>query len=233
MDQVKQMSIREFSSSCYISTATIFRFVKKLGFSGYKEFVAALRLTDMSRTKAVIPDVMRYKGYREDYLKNLIETVRVIRKEQVKKFHDKLKQNPQIYLLSEGLSVEAARYVEHLFLAYGCRACTICQNYQFQNTIENVTDDDIVIVMSYSGKTKALIDALEQIHHRCHPLLVSITRADNNMVQLLTDLNFYFFVDEISYNGFDMTSRVPMICIIEVLLYELFCRDNSDDQHNA
>lgn len=229
MDEVKQMSIREFSQTCYISTATIFRFVKKLGFSGYKEFVTALRLTDMSRTKAVIPNVMRIKGYREDYLKNLIETMRVIRKDQVKRIHDRLRLNPVIYLFSAGLSVEAARYIEHLFLAYGYRAFSAYKDYQIQSAIEQITDNDLVFAMSYSGRTKTLVDALEKIHHKCQPLLISITRSDNSMVHALTDMNFYFFADEISYNGFDLTSRVAMICIVEVILYEMFYHENGED----
>lgn len=230
MDEVKQMSIRQLAQECYISTATIYRFIKKLGFNGYKEFIAVLKITDMSRTKAVIPNVMRYKGYREDYLKNLIETVRVIRKEQVKKFHDKLKTNPQIYLFGDGLTVEAANYIEHLFLAFGCRAFFAHEKYEVENAIYHMTDDDMVIVMSYTGKTKALIEMLEQIKHKCQPLLISITRSDNNMVQLLTDLNFYFFADEISYNGYDLTSRVAMISVIEIILYEMFCEE--DDYSN-
>ncbi len=226
MDEVKQMSIRQLAQESYISTATIFRFINKLGFNGFKEFIAVLKITDMSRTKAVIPNVMKYKGYREDYLKNLIETVRVIRKEQVKKFHDKLKTNPQIYLFGEGLTVEAARYIEHLFLAFGCRASYAHEQYEIQNAIDHVTDDDMVIVMSYTGKTKLIIEMLEKIKHKCQPLLVSITRSDNNMVQLLTDLNFYFFADEISYNGHDLTSRVAMISVIEIILYEMFCEES-------
>lgn len=225
MDEVKQMSIRQFAKECYVSTATIFRFINKLGFSGYKEFIAVIKITDMSRTKAVIPNVMKYKGYREDYLKNLIETVRVIRKEQVKKFHDRLKLDPHIYLFGDGLTIEAARYIEHLFLAFGCRAVFAYEDYEIENAIEHMTDEDVVVAMSYSGKTKKIIDLLEKIHHRCQPLLVSITRSDNNMVQLLTDLNFYFFADEISYNGHDLTSRVAMICVIEIILYEMFCED--------
>lgn len=162
MDEVKQMSIRQFAQECYISTATIYRFIKKLGFDGYKEFIAVLKITDMSRTKAVIPNVMKYKGYREDYLKNLIETVRVIRKEQVKRFHEVLKKDPQIYLFGYGLTVEAARYIEHLFLAFGLRAMLAYEDYEIENAIDHMTDDDVVIVMSYSGKTKKIIDTLEK-----------------------------------------------------------------------
>ncbi|MEG2382809.1 MAG: MurR/RpiR family transcriptional regulator [Oscillospiraceae bacterium] len=226
MDEVKQMSIRQFAGECYVSTATVYRFIAKLGFNGYKEFITVLMLTDMSRSKAVIPQVMKYKGYREDYLKNLIETVRVIRKEQVKKVHDALLRGANIYIFGTGLSRRAAQYVEQLFQSFGNNAQFAYEDYQIENAIEKMTDNDVAFMMSYTGEAPVLIDALEKIKHRCQPLLVSITRSDNNMVQLMTDLNFYFFADQISYNGHDLTSRVAMIMIIEILLYEFYCEED-------
>lgn len=222
IDKIKEMSIRQFSQRCYVSTATVYRFIKKLGFNGYTEFTAFLKLTDKSRSQAVIPPIMKYKGYSEDYLKNLIESVRVIRKEQVKKFCDVLKHDPQIYIFGSGLTTEAARYIEHLFIAFGCRADFVYEDFQADAAVKHMTDDDMVIMMSYTGENEKLIRILEMIKGKCKPLLVSITRSDNNMVQLMTDLNFYFFVDEITYNGYDLTSRVAMIAIMEIILYEFF-----------
>lgn len=231
MDEVKLMSVRQLARTCYVSPATVFRFVNKLGFSGFKEFIAVLKITDMSRSKAVIPDVMRYKGYREDYLKNLIESVRVIRKEQVKKVHDKLKAHAKVWIFGTGLTMEAARYIEHLFLACGCNATFAYEPYEMQNAVSLMTSDDLVFMLSYKGNNPQLLEVIDQIKHRCSPLMVSITRSDNNMVQLMTELNFYIFADEITYNGFDLTSRVAMIAVIEIILYELFSPPDENSFH--
>lgn len=39
---------RTLSHECYVSTTTMIRFVRKLGFSGYSDFINLLRLTDFS-----------------------------------------------------------------------------------------------------------------------------------------------------------------------------------------
>ena len=46
MHAVKDKSIRILAHECYVSTTTIFRFVQKLGFAGYADFINSLRLAD-------------------------------------------------------------------------------------------------------------------------------------------------------------------------------------------
>jgi len=49
---------------------------------------------------------------------------------------------------------------------------------------------------------------------------MSITRADNNILESLSDANFYVFAEEIRLHGMDLTSSVPMLMILELLAYE-------------
>ena len=45
-------------------------------------------------------------------------------------------------------------------------------------------------------------------------------RADNNLLESLSDTNFYVFVDEVQVPGMDLTSGVAMLMIMELLMYE-------------
>ena len=56
MHLVKNMSIRDLAAACFVSTTTLFRFVKKLGFSGYSEFTAMIRLTERTSKNITIPN---------------------------------------------------------------------------------------------------------------------------------------------------------------------------------
>jgi len=38
LEEVSEMTVRELSNSCHVSTASILRFCNKLGYSGYSEF---------------------------------------------------------------------------------------------------------------------------------------------------------------------------------------------------
>ena len=98
MDKVKQMSIRELAAEQFLSTATIFRFAKRLGFSGYADFINSLIVTSHSRQSATLPDSLTGRGYREDYLKNTLESVRVMSEKQVGEVVEKLVRKPNIYI---------------------------------------------------------------------------------------------------------------------------------------
>ncbi len=76
------------------------------------------------------------------------------------------------------------------------------------------------MVLSYSGDNADIIGQIEKIFSVSTPTIISITRADNNIIQNMSDLNFYVFADEVSYDGMDVTSRCGMIAILETLLYK-------------
>lgn len=225
MAEVKHLSIRQLAQDCFVSPSTVYRLIKKLGFSGYTEYTAILKITDITREKAEIPKILKNKGYQEEYLKNIIESVRVIRKEDVKTIRQRLKKDPNIYIIGNSLTRAVAEYIEHLFCCYGCKAQYIFQDYVIDSVVAHITDNDMVIAMSYSGNDPQLVSILERIKHKCTPLLISFTRADNNMIQMITDMNLYYFVEEIKYNHYDLTSTVAMICVFELILYRIYCED--------
>ena len=52
------------------------------------------------------------------------------------------------------------------------------------------------------------------------PMIVSVTQADNNLIQNMSDVNFYMFTDNIKVNEADITSHISMIAVMELILYQ-------------
>lgn len=218
---VKDMNIRTMAGNCYVSTTTIIRFVKKLGFAGYREFIDSLRLTSHSLEHTDLPEVFWKRTYSEEYLKNIIESVRVVTQEQVAQFAGYLQHNPILYFLGQGLSGEPARYAYHLFTALGYYTYLPIESYERKSTLLQMKDGDVIFAFSFTGEDRRIIEMIEQANLKCKPKIVSITRAGNNIIQNLSDLNFYVFSDQVLYNDFDLTSRISMIAIVEMLAYSL------------
>lgn len=216
---VKDMSIRTLSNKCYTSTTTMFRFVRKIGFSGYSEFISVLKITELHMGEPAIPKVFWQKEYSEEYLKNVMETVRVLNKDQIKDFNHLLDQKPTIYLLGEGLSSEVVKYAHHLLTSLGFMAILPREDYEIHTLYSKVKDEDMIFIFSFTGENEKIIRIVEHISFECKPTIVSITRAGNNMIQNMSDLNFYVFSDQVSYGGLDLTSRISMIAVLEMLLY--------------
>ena len=79
-------------------------------------------------------------------------------------------------------------------------------------------------MLSYTGNNEVVIRQLEEIFAIATPTIISITRADNNVIQNMSDLNFYMFADEVQYLDQDVTSRCGMIAIFESLMYMRIAR---------
>lgn len=227
MHVVKDMSIRELAQTCFVSTTTLFRFVKKLGYSGYSEFIDAVRETEQESRKIHIPSIVHDDNYRDSYLKNVVEAVKVITDEKIEAFHSIMGRGPHIYILAEGLSRDVARYFSRLLTTVGYNVEIPIEEYEFSSLLRRVKRDDVLLILSYTGNNQSVVHEVERIFTIATPTIISFTRADNNIIQNMSDLNFYVFADEIDYGGIDVTSRCGMIAIMETLMYKRLTRNQA------
>ena len=231
MDKVKRMSIQKFAAAQYMSTTSIFRFAQKLGFKGYADFIDSLLVTTHDKKDVAIPDVIIGGNYSEAYLKNAMEAVRVMSPKMVADVVDILGQNPNVYILCDDNTHGIGQYCEKLLIGLGFRAYFPEAAYQMQTLVDHISSKDMIIALSYTGEDALLVDFIERVYLKEKPFLMSVTRADNNILESLSDANFYVFADEIRVHGMDLTSCVPMLMILELLVYEYVKRRSDNGAH--
>ena len=220
MNQVKRMSIHKFAAAQFVSTTSIFRFAQKLGFKGYADFINSLLVTSHTKSDVSIPEVIVGNNYSEAYLKNAMEAVRVMSPKKVAEVVERLKKVPHVYILCDDNTHGIGQYCEKLLIGLGFRAYFPEAAYQRQTLVDHITSKDMIIALSYSGEDAMLVDFIERVYLKQRPYLMSVTRADNNILESLSDSNFYVFAEEIRIHGMDLTSSVPMLMILELLAYE-------------
>jgi RpiR family glv operon transcriptional regulator len=222
MNSVKDMSIQRFAAERYLSTTTIFRFAQKLGFGGYSDFINSLLITEHHHHVAQVPTVVAGRAYADDYLKNVMEAVRVMPAAKIQQVLDVLERKPNVYILADENAFDIGRYCEKLFLGIGRRTYFPEVPYQITAMLDLIEDGDLLVLLTYSGEDRTLINTVERLLQDVRPFLLSLTRADNNAVQNMSDVNFYVFADEIQLNGINLTSHVSMLMILELLVYQSF-----------
>lgn len=223
MDQIKNQSIREVAGETFVSTATFLRFVKKIGFSGFSEFVTVLKFTLINRKEAdqPTPFTVKQSDYREEYLKNVTESVRVIQPDKLHQVVEKLAQHPDVYFFAKGVSKHAVSYIDYLYAMAGFKT-HYPQDHDYRRlALSQVDEQALVFILTYAGDDGEMLDIMSQLVKRQpKPLLVSITEPDNNTIQNLSDLNFYIFTDDVRVNGTDISSRISTMAIMELVLYQ-------------
>jgi len=216
----RRMSIRMLAGACYVSTATVLRLVRKMGFSGYREFQEEL-IRNGKDTAGGPDDSLTQEGsYREHYLQNMEEAVRMITEDKIQRFDHIMSRYPKTYILGTGFNVEVADYLYRLMKVIGYDVEIPRTAYELRSVERRIKREDILLVLSYSGDNQRLVEQIERIFTVATPTVISVTRADSNIIQNMSDLNFPAFADEIRFNGEDVTSRCAMIAIMEILFYK-------------
>ncbi|WP_421016603.1 MurR/RpiR family transcriptional regulator [Furfurilactobacillus cerevisiae] len=228
MGDVQEMSIREVSATCFVSTATFLRFVRKIGFSGYSEFITVLKFTTRdnaseARDQANNQFVVNQSSYREDFLKNIEETVHVLRPEVLHQITAKLSHTRTIFIFARGLSKSAARYITNLYQLAGFNVSFPEDQLYRRAAMDHITAEDLILIIDYTGEEVEFVNLIQQVFKEPlnRPMVLSITGADNNTIQNLSDINLYTFFDQIrSKEGVEISSRVTAIVIMELILYQ-------------
>ena len=219
--QMPDCSIRKMAQDNYVSTTTVIRFVKKLGFEGYREFQNSIYLAVHNIDKTEVPSVLWKKEYSEEYLKNIMESVRVLSANSIEKFKAALESGVSIYFYGDELDREAAHYAYRLFTMLGYVTYFPTDDYEVHSMLAHIKDGDILFLFSLTGETEGAIRIVEKAKLKCTPLVASVTWSGNNSLQNLSDLDFYVFADKMVYQGYNMTSRISMIAVVETLAYSI------------
>lgn len=217
---VKDMSIQALAKERILSTTTVFRFTKKLGFSGYTDFIRSLSQAEYAERMSKVPGIMHDKSYAQSYLQNIMEAVRVMPAEKIARAVDVLRTTNNVYMICDDEVSDLGRYGERLLMAIDKRAYWPEVSYQLEAMYDYIKDGDLLIVLSYSGEDQTTICTLEKVLSAKRPFILSITRADNNTIQNMSDINFYMFADEVLEHGVNLTTHLPMLIILELLVYQ-------------
>lgn len=221
VDRVKEMQIRTLAAECFVSTTTIMRFAKKLGFSGYREFSDALRVASHAAAQSQLPSVLMRQTYGEEYLKNIIESVRVLTEGKVDLFRRALAGNPRIFCFGTGLDGEIARYAYRLLSSLGYRAACPMEAFERKASVERMEDGDVLYLFALTGEDEETLDFVERARLRCKPTIMTVTQSANNTLQSLSDVDLYVFTDKITVRDENLSSRSSMLALVELLAHGL------------
>ena len=102
------------------------------------------------------------------------------------------------------------------------------------HAITNMNENDILIVMSSSGKFSPLIKTVK-LAKLVNVLVIAISPFTKNEISNTADINFHFFADKRENTGAEYTSRLPVFYIIDLIFSVMFerIRFQEKEQSNA
>lgn len=225
MEKVYNMTIRELSDNCHVSTSTILRGLNKLGYSGYSEFKYALK-TELSQNR---------QSFEAFYDAN-VQVDAFLKKVNNESYHAVLDPAVDLILTSKhlvftgiGTSGTLGTYGSRYFSNLKFNAYAITD--PFIPVPTKGFDTTLVITLSVSGETTEIIKQIEDFK-RYGAKILSITNDQHSTIAQMADFNISYYMPEVSGPdptdaAINLTTQVPVIALLEILAHQAYQQENN------
>lgn len=213
---VEEMSIRQLGEAVHVSTATVMRMTRKLGFDGWVDL------------KYYLKNQKQVDEIPVNYYENLLQLDMFLRKITSKTAAIKLEEAVSlikaaryILFIGVGSSGALAEYGARYFTNIGLESYAISDPYQ---AVKGKGAPDVLsIVLSASGETDKIIERVVKLREEPSAKIISITNhAETTLAKLSNvNLNYGFQTEYSAYDPLEnLTSQLPVVAFIEILAHQ-------------
>ncbi|ASN04671.1 MurR/RpiR family transcriptional regulator [Virgibacillus necropolis] len=206
------------------SSAAVIRLCKSLGFGGFQEL--KIRVTGDLQDQVVkgYRDIQPKEAYKDiigkvtsNTIHTLKETVDIMNVEDLKKAVTTLTNAKSILFVGFGASHIAAKDAEQKFQRINKQAQASSDVHMAATSIANKGPEDVVVGISFSGKTSEVVKLLELAKHK-GVQTISITKYGKTPVTNFSDIKlFTSAAREATFRSGATSSRIAQLHMIDIL----------------
>lgn len=236
--QVLFMSITELAEACHAAEASVFRFCRTLGISGYQEFKMKLSLSlSMEGTEdggeESNPDAPEDEldSILEGHISALRETRALVQREELSKIVKMMENAKHIYFFGIGDSLLTAMEARNRFLRITNKVSCVDDPHMQAMTASMATEEDLFIIISFSGATKDTVyvaNILKQVKAK----MVAVTRFAKSPLASFVDGILLCGCKEGPLEGGSMGAKMSQLYIIDMLFWEYHRRNMAVSMEN-
>ncbi|SEC11833.1 MurR/RpiR family transcriptional regulator [Paenibacillus sp. GP183] len=226
LEDIPHLSIKNLAQLTKTSDASVLRFCKTIGYSGYRSFIVSIsasigsmddgqkdQYTDIQPgddLSIIISNVSRNNS------KSIEDTLSVIDKNEIARTVKVLRECKRIAFFGIGASGLVGIDAEQKF----SRINKMCHTYtdgHSQLTAATLLDkNDVAIFISNSGKTVEILDSLE-IAKKNGACIIAITKYNKSELADKANIVLSISTPEITIRSGAMGSRIAMLTVIDIL----------------
>ncbi|MGN0179282.1 MAG: MurR/RpiR family transcriptional regulator [Monoglobaceae bacterium] len=230
--KIISLSIVELAEQCGCSEATIVRFSKHLGLSGYQELKISLASEGGGTAVSthILADDSAYQMYEKvcnDIYLSLEKTKKSLNPEALELAAKKICNANKIFIFGLGNSASVALDASHKFLRAGLNAFAYSDNHMQVIGASHLSKNDVAIAISHSGSSKDIVDALK-IAKEHGATTITITNTGKSPILKCSDIVLSTAADETTYNILALNSRIAQLSIIDSLYFYIVYNRSAD-----
>ncbi|MNM40598.1 HTH-type transcriptional regulator GlvR [compost metagenome] len=211
-EQSSSLSINELAKKCNVSKSSLLRFTKKIGFSGYSEFKFYIKWEKEERQSSV-----EDKDITQSLIKDIELTLKHINLKQIDEICEVLYKARRIFFYGTGYSqMNVIKDLQRSFMSINEYFYIIHDNEQIESIVEDLTFQDVVIIISLSGNSKTLFPIMKKLNAK-KVKVISITNLEANYLSSMAPYNLYVTVARVKTQIRELTTFIPFYIMGEVL----------------
>lgn len=215
---------KNMSKLLYVSEATLSRFAKKCGYKGFRELIYVYKkdLSESEQEKDISALSMRVH---DNYLKLLNESYELLDEPQMRRIASLVNKCKRVCVYGMGSSGFAANEFRLRFMRTGLYVEAITDSQMIQMNSALVDEDNLVIAISLSGKTKEILTGICLAKKR-NAKVVLITSNKNVRESEYCDEVLYVATSKNLDGGTMISPQFPILVMIDVFYTYYFENDS-------
>lgn len=237
---VTALTVHQLAEKCETAASAVIRFCKTVQLQGFAELKLELARelgSKREEQKNTLPAVGQESGTEgivckvfQSGMNTLKDTLDKLDFSKVEKMSEILVSAKHIFIFGLGTSATVVTDAQYRFSQLGLWATASTDILLMGVTAANLGEGDVVLAISHSGRTKAVVDAVRHAKKQGATIL-AITSFKDSFLYKESDVAATVFADEVTYPVEAVSARVAHICMVDSLAmllasknYESFAR---------
>ena len=234
---ISKLSVSELAESANVSSASIVRFSRKLGYGGFGELKIEIAKDLILKSNDYSYIVKDSDAGINNIVNNItnktIEAITNITKlnelDIIEKSIKEIINAKNVYVFGVGGSALVALDLQQKLLRINKPTITFLDSHTQLMVSSNLDKDDIAIGISYSGKSKEVIKSIENAKNK-GAKCISITKYGENDLNKICDINLFVPNIENKLREGAISSRIAILTLIDIIYISMIQKDLDSSQ---
>ncbi|WP_326512569.1 MurR/RpiR family transcriptional regulator [Clostridium intestinale] len=222
-EEVVNLSAQELGEKTGTSPASIVRFSRKLGFSGFGELKIEIAKTTSSEEEE-LDTIISPKDSVSDIAEKVVnravtslkETYSLINIKDLEESINLMREAETIYLFGIGASSLVAMDLMYKLVRINKRVIFNIDSHLQLAAVVHITNKDVAIGISYSGKTREVNEGIIRAKEK-GAKVISITNCNKNPLSSISDISLNIPNEERQLRFGAISSRMDQLALIDIL----------------
>ena len=230
-DEAQYLSMSSLARECNVAEATVFRFCRALGFDGYHEMRIALAQANATGTpssqRELQPGATTAELCEHAYARFLTAingTQNALSPQAVEQAVALLHSARQVFCMGQGGSMAAANEICARFAGITNKFRTAGDSHMQVMAASLMTEEDVVLFVSYSGATRDMIETLRTAK-AAGAKIILITHYEDSPGAKLADIVLLCGAQENPLDSGSIPIKVAVLYVAEVLVLRYILDD--------